>query len=159
MGLENLQNFEITKQYPLGVTYDSEAVSLDGRYTDEISLHRAKKLWRQVLEGSFLLESNHDFKLMSSCSPDSGSFTLSATFLSACGRYAFWRLINNQSPEAQYLIETAHIPQCESRSEDFLRAPDLRPHIKKSLDKSAEDNSTSASLVKWLVQVLGKQDK
>lgn len=140
-----------------GVAYDADSVTLEGSYSDEFSLHRAKKVWKQIFEGSFLLDYRTDFELRSQKNLESGEFVLICSFGSACGRYAFWRLINHQSPEAQYLIETAHIPTGESRHEDFLRAPDLRPMSQ--VEQSVNNNQTSASLVQWLVNVLAKKDK
>lgn len=110
-----------------GVCFDPDNVTLQGSYTDELSAHRARRLWAETLEEYFLLENNHD--IVFSVLPDLEKhvFTLTCTFSTACARYAFWRLTNNQAPEVQYVIETAHIPLCDSRHEDILKAPDLRP--------------------------------
>ena len=64
---------------------------------------------------------------------EEGVFTLQCEFVSACGRYAFWRLTNNQAPEAQYLIETAHIPNAELREAEFHAASDLVRHEPESM--------------------------
>ena len=109
-----------------GVTFDPEETSLHGSYKDEISAHRAKKLWIETLEDNFILENNCDFSVHVQSLAHGHGFLLSCQFESSCARYAFWRLTNNQAPEAQYVIETAHIPYCESRHEDILKAPDLR---------------------------------
>jgi hypothetical protein len=149
---ETLQDIEFTtEKLPMGVSFNSDLVSLNGLYTDEVSLFRAKKVWRTVFEGAFLLDSGSDFVLEHKSSIDKGYFALTCSFKSACGRYAFWRLINNQSPEAQYMIETAHIPSCESRRDDFLSAPDM-------VDVASKNNEQSASLIQWLVNVLGRRD-
>jgi hypothetical protein len=50
---------------------------------------------------------------------------LTCEFSTACGRYAFWRLTNSQSPESQYLIETAHIPSGLGEQDATVAAPDL----------------------------------
>ena len=59
--------------------------------------------------------------------PHGHRFMLRAHFVSACARYAFWRLTNCQAPETQYIMETAHIPVCESRHDDILSVPDMQP--------------------------------
>lgn len=122
------QLIELTEELPEidGVRFDPESITLEGIYSDELSAYRARKVWTETLKSSFLLELDHDiqFKIVGS---NSTRFILSCEFKTACARYAFWRLTNHQAPEAQYQIETGHIPQCESREEDFLRAPDMRP--------------------------------
>ena len=122
------QHANITHDYADvdGVCFDPEHVTLEGAYTDELSLHRAKKVWVETLKQSFLLEKDHDFKLIAIPILEQSRFVLKCEFITACARYAFWRLTNNQAPEAQYIIETAHIPNSASRQEDFWTAPDLR---------------------------------
>jgi len=109
-----------------GVCFDPDNVSLRGCYSDELSAHRAKRLWVETLENCFLLEEGHDFSVRVRASLEKAQFVLVCEFGTACARYAFWRLTNNQAPEAQYVIETAHIPVCDSRQEDILRAPDMK---------------------------------
>ncbi|MEZ4753584.1 MAG: hypothetical protein R3A13_04640 [Bdellovibrionota bacterium] len=110
-----------------GVCFDPDRISLEGIYRDEISTYRAKRVWIEALESTFLLDHNHDLCFLIGRYGDSNKFFLSCQFVTACARYAFWRLTNHQAPEAQYLIETAHIPDSELRQEDFLSAPDMRP--------------------------------
>lgn len=121
------QPIDLTGELPrdLGVSFDPDNVLLQGIYGDAISAQRAKRRWSETLELNFLLEASHDFSLKVSGSLDEGVYRLTCKFLTACGRYAFWRITNNQAPEAQYVIETAHIPMCHSRHEDILRAPDM----------------------------------
>ncbi|MGI6524765.1 MAG: hypothetical protein ACOX2O_05650 [Bdellovibrionota bacterium] len=109
-----------------GVSFDTENITLHGIYSDELSAYRAKKMWIETFEDIFLLEQNHDISLSIHREED-GRFLLLCEFLTACARYAFWRVTNNQAPEAQYSIETAHIPICDSRQDEILHAPDLRP--------------------------------
>lgn len=109
-----------------GVCFDPEHITLEGTYSDQISAYRAKRVWVETLAHSFLLEKDHDFKLSTLAAGSDGRFALRCEFMTACARYAFWRLTNNQAPEAQYIIETAHIPHAESRQEDFWTAPDLK---------------------------------
>lgn len=118
---------ETTNEIPWGqgVTFDPDAVSLEGIYRDELSAFRARRAWIDALESNFLLDLEHDFILTTRSNLAESVFSLQCEFVSACGRYAFWRLTNNQAPEAQYLIETAHIPNAELREGEFQGAPDL----------------------------------
>lgn len=108
-----------------GVSFDPEEVVLEGVYRDELSAYRARRVWREALESNFLLEVKHDFNLSVDFEEEAGQFKLRCDFGTACGRYAFWRLTHNQAPETQYLIETAHIPLCESRQQELVSAADL----------------------------------
>ena len=108
-----------------GVCFDPDNVILHGVYRDELSAPRAKRRWISTLEASFLLDSGHDFELVVQLLEE--GYVLSCRFGTACGRYAFWRLTNNQAPEAQYLIETAHIPDSEMMQDEFLAVPDMCP--------------------------------
>jgi hypothetical protein len=92
-----------------GLTYNSDKLSIEGSYSDELSQHRAKKTWCSVLETDFLLIPDSDFQFELQKNHEQGQFQIACTFKSACGRYAFWRLINEQAPEVQFLLETAHI--------------------------------------------------
>ena len=125
---------EFTKEIESGVKFDPDAVSLLGIYKDELSLFRAKRSWTEILESNFLLEAKYDYIFDKLNNPESGAFILQCSFLTACGRYAFWRLTNHQAPEAQYLIETAHIPNSELASDMYITAPDLSPIISSKPD-------------------------
>lgn len=124
----------IHKNLPLspGVSFDPDSVTLLGVYLDELSAFRAKKGWIEALEGNFLLDYNHDFSLRHEAVLHEGRFVVVCSFLTACGRYAFWRLTNSQSPEAQYLIETAHIPNSEACHQQFISAPEMRSSTEES---------------------------
>ena len=126
---QSTQIIELTEEIPLytGVSFNAGNLTLNGVYRDELSAHRAKRVWIATLENTFLLERAADFAVNIRGESEADQYTLTCEFISACARYAFWRLTNNQAPEAQYLIETGHIPQAESRHEDFLSAPDLAP--------------------------------
>lgn len=145
-----------------GVQFDPESVSLVGLYKDELSLHRARKNWREVLESNFLLEPDYDYQISHLKNTEKLSFLLRCTFLTACGRYAFWRLTNDQAPEAQYIIETAHIPNSELRQPEFLGAPDLKPvehltNIEKELPSILYESTLSVSKTTKLIQWLTKK--
>lgn len=121
-----VSELSIEQQRVDGVSFDPEHITLEGSYTDQISAYRARRVWVSTLTESFLLEIDHDFKLKVEMNSESARYFLRCEFLTACARYAFWRLTNNQAPEAQYIIETAHIPNSETRQEDFWRTPDLK---------------------------------
>ena len=126
--VSRFETIELTEEIPgiAGVCFDPDNITLQGCYPDELSAYRAKRLWIETLENCFLLEQGHDFSVCVRQHRDSSRFVLLCEFTTACARYAFWRLTNHQAPEAQYVIETAHIPICDSRHEDIMRAPDLK---------------------------------
>lgn len=149
-------------QWTEGVSFDPDHITLEGVYTDQLSAYRAKKVWMETLETNFLLEKGHDFTLTILSKVDEHRFVLRCEFLTACARYAFWRLTNHQAPEAQYIIETAHIPNAELRQDDFLQAPDLRsvhePAIRASVERATreieEANSSISVLLKRIMSTL-----
>lgn len=142
----NTQLIELTREFDDGVKFDLDAVSLFGIYRDELSLFRAKRNWCEILESNFLLEPGYDYNLNKVSAEDRSNFVLHCSFLTACGRYAFWRLTNDQAPEAQYLIETAHIPNSDSASEMFITAPDLSPLRSEPPPKKAAETAAEASI-------------
>jgi hypothetical protein len=93
-----------------GLWYDADRLVLEGAYLDEITAYRARKRWIQTLETNFLLEDQHDFRIRVQIDPEAEHYQVRCDFLSACGRYAFWRLTHHQAPEVQYMLETAHLP-------------------------------------------------
>lgn len=84
-----------------GLVFDAEGVTLIARCTDELTAYRAKKTWKEVFAGYFLLEPGRDYEMSVLASAENNYFVLNCFFISACGRYAFWRLINDQAPEAE----------------------------------------------------------
>ncbi len=92
-----------------GLTYNPDQVSIEGTYSDELSQYRAKKAWCSILETDFLLIPEADFHFHLNKDTEANHFVIACSFTSACGRYAFWRLINEQVPEVQFMLETAHI--------------------------------------------------
>ena len=159
------QPIELTQELPrdLGVCFDPDRVVLQGVYPDEISAHRAKRLWSQTLSSHFLLDAENDFRLQVNGSTETGKFVLTCSFLTACGRYAFWRITNNQAPETQYVIETAHIPICSSRHEDILCAPDLHSIHEEPLILSTGELTDllfpprKPKFSSWLKKLLGRK--
>jgi hypothetical protein len=105
----------------LGLWYDPERLIVEGVYQDEVTAYRARRRWIEALEKNFLLEESLDFSLKVRCSRGGRNFRVRCDFLTACGRYAFWRLTHHQAPEVQFLLETAHLPHSIpsfSREED-----------------------------------------
>ena len=84
-----------------GLIYDADSVTLVGKFGDELSAYRAKRKWLEILSAYFLLEPERDYDVWVTANIDTSSYLLGCTFVSACGRYAFWRLINHQAPEAE----------------------------------------------------------
>lgn len=155
-GSEQYNIIELTREFPRScqVSFDSETAALEGAYPDELSAHRARKVWVDILESNFLLEKNHDFQLKVDGSASDGAFALRCDFLTACGRYAFWRLTNDQAPEAQYGIETAHIPNAESMYDAIMTAPDMQrqpqlyvSEIERELSRGRE--KPALNLARW----------
>ena len=109
------------------VLFEPNEYSLVGLYPDEISAYRAKKVWKETLESGFLLDHESDMQMSVRYNQIKSAFELSCLFTSACGRYAFWRITNRMVPEAEYLIETAHIPLSVSRNQEIMSAPDMMP--------------------------------
>lgn len=135
------------------VSFDPEALALEGNYNDELSAHRAKRSWTSVLETTFLLDKGHDFKLRVASPEQNQSFLLRCEFTTACGRYAFWRLTNNQAPEAQYQIETAHIPNAEAHALNLLHAADLQ---RSSQGEGDRPEGSTRSIVSKMRSLFGR---
>ena len=97
------------------LTYDTESISIVAVFSDEMSAYRGRRGWNEILRTHFLLENMHDFELHIERSPDQDleMFQLRCEFLSACGRYAFWRLINHQAPEAEGKLIRSGYPDSE----------------------------------------------
>ena len=131
-----------------GLHFDSERVSLKGVYIDQISAYRAKRGWLEALERCFLLEKGQDFQLNVCSNYEKGEFSIECLFDSACGRYAFWRLTHDQAPEAQYLIETAHIPESDLAAQQFL-APDMQG-LSPSVEGRPRKNTLSGKMLRVL---------
>lgn len=124
-----------------GVFFDSDTFVLQGYYEFELAQRRALKNWTQAIEDCLLLTNQSDFKV-SYCN-DLNSFRISCEFVSATGKYAFWKLINGQAPDAQYQIEIAHIPNGKQNRDLVVSAPDLQS-IKKT-------NHSKDSIINWIM--------
>lgn len=137
------------------VFFDPDIIMLEGRYSDELSAHRARRSWVKIFEASFLLEPEHDFLLTVSLMTDEEGFALRCSFVSACGRYAFWRLTHGQAQDAQYLLETAHVPSSLNNSAMLVGAPDLRRVQSRSVvgiesSGSSESALKHGSMLRWI---------
>ena len=142
-----------------GVCYNPDTISLQGVYLDELSLFRAKKQWSDTLSTSFLLDLGRDFDFNIVRDYEGGKFVLGCQFMTACGRYAFWRLTNDQAPEAQYEVETAHIPDSPSHHDQFVSAPDMKsihdsPLVTTGLGQ--DDNNTFSQWLHEIVKRIAK---
>lgn len=84
-----------------GLIYDTNSLVLLGKFSDELSAHRAKSEWKEVLAAHFLIENERDYTLKVIPYTGEGYYILSCVFDSACGRYVFWRLANRQAPDAE----------------------------------------------------------
>lgn len=143
MALNTLEQEAIGQHSDVDVVFDLDSLTLVGRYGDELSAHRAKKAWLKTLQDCFLLDSDSDIRLKVSSNKDQHHYLLSCEFISACARYAFWRLTNNHVPEAAYLLETAHLP--DSKYQTLIAAPDMRAvveHEMRKFDLQVEDQKS-----------------
>jgi len=134
-----------------GLRYDSEQITLNAVYVDQLSAYRARRGWAEALEKCFLLEKVQDFEIQVKSDYSTGEYTLQCQFHSACARYAFWRLTHDQAPEAQYLIETAHIPESEGLEANSIIAPDMQ-EVEPSISRGGRTrkNTLSGTMLKVL---------
>ena len=108
-----------------GVSFDPERILLKGIYGSELSAYRAKRNWLEALDGAFFLREEQDFEISIQHNEEANCYFLICCFTSTSARYAFWKLTSYQAPEAQYVIETGHIPICETYQDEIIAAPDL----------------------------------
>ena len=122
---------EAALRFSSEILFDKDAITLFARYHDELSAHRAKRIWIETYESHFLLEEDGDYRLEVAKEESELEvfFVLRCKFISACARYAFWRITNQQAPEAQYVLETAHIPFTDESWLDFHVSSDLREFV------------------------------
>jgi hypothetical protein len=136
------------------VFFDAELIMLEGRYSDELCAHRARRGWTKIFMSSFLLEREHDFELSVVACQEDECYALRCSFVSACGRYAFWRLTHGQAIEAQYQLEVAHVPEAKSNTLQLAVAPDLRPASFVGSSESNQARSRSKDVMpgvgRWL---------
>jgi len=150
----------------LGLWYDADRLVLEGVYLDEVTAYRARKGWIEAFEANFLLEERVDFRLKVSRLEGTTRFGVVCEFLTACGRYAFWRLTHHQAPEVQFILETAHLPAFSAVSgpigfDSLERLPtepkvvrrdessDSREVWERICDVCSSIMHTTSSLMKW----------
>jgi hypothetical protein len=111
----------------LGLWYDPDRLIIEGVYCDEVTAYRARKRWIEALKMHFLLEEGLDFALRVKLLRGERHFKVQCSFISACGRYAFWRLTHHQALEVQCVLETAHLPRplCALSVDSLLDEIDL----------------------------------
>ena len=142
---------------PGSVSYNSDTFALTGAYGDELSIYRARKVWREALENCFLLNDDGDLRFEVHKNKEAGQFLLHCYFLSACARYAFWRLTNHHAPEAEYMIETGHVPSSKKQRADFLAAPDMKNSIEAELERmTSKAYGTQIPLINKIKDALSK---
>ncbi|MCC6955065.1 MAG: hypothetical protein IT290_13185 [Deltaproteobacteria bacterium] len=98
--------------------FDADSITLTGKFTDELAAYRARKSWNDALATFFLLEKARDFEMKISFEDGEEAYVLRCAFHSACGRYAFWRLVNHQAPEVELKLYTSNM--VSKRSARFL---------------------------------------
>jgi|GEM_PF-4676486 len=144
----------VIKENRTGIFFNSDSLTIQGYYKDEISAFRAKEQWEKSLLENFDLEKDLDFKIHTNSSKLLNLFIIVASFKSSQGKYSYWKITKYQSPEIQYIFETAHIPLCESRHKDILIAPDLQSAFKYNHQMEKRYNKEylkySSSFKKWL---------
>ena len=101
MGIEMTETGVRVRKSSPTLIFDTDGVCLTSQHTNEMAAYRTRKKWCDILSNYFLLERGRDFEMSVLASPETKYFVLNCYFTSACGRYAFWRLINNQAPEAE----------------------------------------------------------
>ena len=155
MGLEKRTASLDLSKYKPGLVYDAEAVSLLGKYTDELSAHRGKRQWMETLGNYFLLERDRDYELFVDSSLSDKSFVVCCEFNSACGRYAFWRLINQQAPEAEQQLGCTITRSVSRSAKRSLPNVDTRKEawLFGSIDDQVNENEETRHLIARLLKL------
>ena len=100
-----------------GLAFHADGAALIIAFSDELAAYRARKVWTETFRNYFLLERDRDYEIwVSQTAQEDDCFVLSACFVSACGRYAFWRLINQQCPEVEKRLMGIRLPTKEQNS-------------------------------------------
>ena len=158
MKSENSELAADLSKFKPGLIFDADGVCLFGKHQDEMSAWRSKRRWVEVLHDYFLLELERDYDIEVISDLDTMTFAVSCTFSSACGRYAFWRLINHQAPEAekklgglsnqptasQIIGEQPKSKTDKIENETWIVAP---------IGEATERNNDSAQILKRLLKI------
>ncbi len=146
----------------LGLWYDPDRLMLEGVYNDEVTAYRARKRWIEALERHFLLEDSLDFHLCVKNAADKSYYKVRCDFLTACGRYAFWRLTHHQAPEVQCLLETAHLVsspfESSGRPDTFCGIDDrtLSDLCNQSVAEKKRDDSSWLDAIRLIQSAAGR---
>ena len=153
--ISEVSSVDLTKARP-GLIYDAEGVTLFGKYTDQLSTYRSRKEWQAILASHFLLEPERDYEIKAICSIDDNKVLLSCSFTSACGRYAFWRLVNRQAPEAEQKLNGQR-DKVQKSAKGFLGSPwneeKQTAFVMSSLEEQIKKSEENTSLVNRLLQL------
>lgn len=137
-----------------GLIFDADGVSLFGKFHDEMSAWRAKKRWTEVLHDYFLLEVERDYEIQVLSDLNTLTFCVSCSFASACGRYAFWRLINHQAPEAEKKLGgTINQAQPSQVLGSGVRGKENDTWIVAPLGEASEKNKEAAQIIRKLLNI------
>lgn len=97
---------ETSLEHPT-VVYDADEMVLICTLSDQVSAYRTRKNWHSILQEHFMLNSSEDYSLKLARSGTGNTWQLHCYFDTTCGRYAFWRLISQQTPETVELLAAA----------------------------------------------------
>lgn len=116
MSLEQTVKISEEEEVKPGLVYDADKLTLIGKFNNELAAYRARRRWTEVFGDHFLLEHQKDYKMLVETTEE--EFQLAVSFHSPCGRYAFWRLVNKQTPEAESKLYSGFM--LNNRSVRFL---------------------------------------
>lgn len=117
-----------------GLIFDAESNAIIGKFSDELAAYRARRNWIGILAEDFLLEKQRDYEMSVIAASQGTFYLLACSFTSACGRYAFWRLVNRQAQESERRL-TGGAPPRRRATGSFLSALSLwssGPEVHKS---------------------------
>ena len=143
-----------------GLIYDADSVILAGKYSDELSAHRARREWRNILNTYFLLDTERDYELWIQTDATQGYFVVHCCFVSACGRYAFWRLVNQQAPEAEAKLGESLHDSAVKRAMSLNRSNKLSRKgtnmLIDSLQSQIDENEKTKNILSRLLDLFGE---
>lgn len=151
----NSEALHYTK-YKEGLIYDAESVVLAGKHSDELSAHRAKRQWVGVFSSYFLLENERDYELWVTSDLAEEYFVVHCCFVSACGRYAFWRLVNQQAPEAEAKLgaslKNTTIKRLLAANRSAIRSG-REPFVLSALSEQINQNNETQGLIRRILKL------
>ena len=160
MGADNLQiHLDNVAQSDSLIMYDVDGVALHGKFDNELAAYRARTEWEDVLKNYFLLEQERDYQLEIAGSLERHLFVLTCNFCSACGRYAFWRLIHHQAPEAEQDLLSSAVPKHQKADKQTAAklwwSGEEGPSIISTENKET-DNSVIAHILKSIKNITNR---